>query len=47
VLERLSYLSAIFAVDICADAVLSHQYHMVPYVDQRRAKAWNVEQVIA
>ena len=47
VLERLSYSSAIFAMDICAHAVLSNHYHLVLYIDRRRTKAWTVEQVIA
>ena len=38
VLERLSELSAIFTIDICAYAVLSNHYHLVIYIDQKRTR---------
>jgi putative transposase len=46
VLERLSQLAAVFAIDICAYAVMSNHYHLVLHVDQRRARAWSAAQVI-
>jgi REP element-mobilizing transposase RayT len=46
VLERLAQLSSVFAVDVCAYAVLSNHYHLVVYVDQSRARGWSAEQVI-
>lgn len=36
VLERLTQLAAIFAIDICAYAVMSNHYHLVLFVDQQR-----------
>jgi hypothetical protein len=38
VIERLQYLSTVFAIDICAYAVMSNHYHLVLHVDQERAK---------
>ena len=46
VIDRLRELSAIFAVDICAYAVLSNHYHVVLHVDAIRARAWDDQQVI-
>ena len=38
VVERLALLASIFAIDICAYAVMSNHYHMVLFVDQLRAQ---------
>jgi REP element-mobilizing transposase RayT len=46
VLERLTVLSNVFAVDVCAYAILSNHYHLVVHVDQQRAKAWTAQDVI-
>jgi len=46
VLERLELLSSMFAVDICAYAVMSNHYHLVIHVDQGRAKAWTAQEII-
>ncbi|MET0659962.1 MAG: transposase, partial [Steroidobacteraceae bacterium] len=46
VLERLGQLSAIFAIDICAYAVMSNHYHLVVHVDTQRARAWSEWEVI-
>jgi REP element-mobilizing transposase RayT len=46
VIDRLRELSSVFAVDICAFAVLSNHYHVVLYVDTIRAKGWSDDQVM-
>jgi REP element-mobilizing transposase RayT len=46
VLERLAFLSGVFAIDICAYAVMSNHYHLVVHVDQHRAKALSAQEVI-
>jgi hypothetical protein len=40
VLDRLRKLTDIFAIDICACAILSNHYHVVLHVDSERAKSW-------
>jgi REP element-mobilizing transposase RayT len=39
-------LSEIFAIEICAYAVMSNHYHLVLYVDGERARSWTPEEVI-
>jgi REP element-mobilizing transposase RayT len=46
VLERLKFLSAMYAIDICAYAVMSNHYHLVLRVDQQRARAWTYDEVV-
>ena len=46
VLERLEHLSQVFAIDICAYAVMSNHYHLVIHVDRRRGSQWSIEDVI-
>jgi REP element-mobilizing transposase RayT len=47
VLDRLRQLSEIFAIDVCAYAILSNHYHVVVHVDKERAKSWSDQQVIS
>jgi REP element-mobilizing transposase RayT len=46
VLERLETLAAVFAVDICAYAVMSNHYHLVVRLDHEQAWAWSEEDVM-
>jgi REP element-mobilizing transposase RayT len=46
VLERLQLLSDVFAIDICAYAVLSNHYHLVLHVDRERIAENSAEQII-
>ncbi|NKI34185.1 transposase, partial [Wenzhouxiangella sp. XN79A] len=39
--DRLALLSEVFAVDVCAYAILSNHYHLVLHVDPERAMAWD------
>jgi hypothetical protein len=47
VTERLQTLSEVFAVDICAYAVMSNHYHLVVHIDKARADGWSDGEVIA
>ncbi len=46
VLERLTQLSSIFTIDVCAYAVMSNHYHLVLHVDRNRAKRLTTEEVV-
>jgi REP element-mobilizing transposase RayT len=47
VVERLGALTRIFAIDICAYAVMSNHYHLVVHVDRSAARHWSDEEVAA
>jgi putative transposase len=44
--ERLSVLSDVFAVDICAYAVMSNHYHLVVRIASERAASWSNREVV-
>jgi len=46
IVERIQQLSAVFAVDVAAYAVMSNLYHLVVRVDAQRAKGWSQEEVL-
>jgi putative transposase len=45
IVERLKELASVFAIDLCAYAVMSTHYHVVIRVDRERALAWSDEDV--
>ncbi|MFT6924860.1 MAG: REP element-mobilizing transposase RayT [Psychromonas sp.] len=40
------FLSAVFAIDICAYAVMSNHTHVVLHVDKTQADGWNADEVL-
>jgi hypothetical protein len=46
VVERLTELSEVFAIEVCAYAVMSNHCHLVLRVDQQKAQSWSEEQVM-
>jgi REP element-mobilizing transposase RayT len=44
--ERMISLSKVFALDICAYAVMSNHYHVVLHVDREQAEGWEDNEVI-
>jgi REP element-mobilizing transposase RayT len=46
VLERIAKLTSIFAIDVCAYAIMSNHYHLVLHVDRVRASNWTEQEVI-
>ena len=45
IVSRLRFLSYVFAVDVCAYAVMSNHYHVVLHADKARALAWSDAEV--
>jgi REP element-mobilizing transposase RayT len=45
--DRLLYLSSVFALDVCAYAVMSNHVHVVLYVDVEKALRWSDKQVLS
>ena len=46
VIERLRELDKLFAIDICAYAVMSNHYHLVLRIDAEQAKLWDDNEVM-
>ncbi len=43
--ERLQQLASVFAIDVCAYAVMSNHYHVVLHINDQKAKAWSEKEV--
>ena len=44
--DRLYFLASLFAIDICAYAVMSNHTHLVLHIDKQQADSWTTEQVL-
>ena len=44
--ERLRFLAGVFAIDVCAYAIMSNHLHVVLHVDSARAAAWSPAEVV-
>ena len=47
VVDKLAFLSEVFAIDVCAYAVMSNHYHVVLRVNVEGIETWSVDEVIA
>jgi len=47
IVSRIKQLASIFAIKICAYAVMSNHYHLVLYVNDQEAHEWNDESVVS
>jgi len=45
VVDRLAVLGEVFAIDLCAYAVMSNHYHVVVRLNQKQAQAWSDTEV--
>ena len=46
ILDRVKQLSSVFAIEVCAYAIMSNHFHLVLHVDTESAKAWTDDEVI-
>lgn len=46
ILDRIKLLSSVFAIDVCAYAIMSNHVHLVPHVDTNRARHWSADEVM-
>lgn len=46
IVDKVAELSDVFAIDVCAYAVMSNHYHLVLYVDQDGCQSWSDDDVI-
>lgn len=46
IVQRLKALSSIFAIDICAYAIMSNHYHLVLHINKEKAENWKAHEVI-
>ncbi len=46
VVEKLKELSEVFAINVCAYAIMSNHYHVILHVDVDTAKSWDQDEVI-
>ncbi len=46
IVEKLMELNEVFAIDLCAYAIMSNHYHVILHVDADRAKNWDQDEVI-
>ena len=45
VVERMAQLAEVFAIDLCAYAVMSNHYHLVVRINAEEASEWSLEEV--
>jgi hypothetical protein len=43
--DRIRFLTSVFAIDVAAYAVMSNHYHLVVYIDENEAMAWSDKEV--
>ncbi len=47
IVDKIKELSSLFAIDVCAFAVLANHYHIVLHVDEKRSLEWDDTEVVA
>jgi hypothetical protein len=43
IVDRIKLISSVFAVDLCAHAIMNNHYHMVVRINRARVDEWSVD----
>lgn len=46
IVSRIKHLASVFAIHVCAYAVMSNHYHLVLYVNEALASQWSEDEVL-
>jgi len=46
IVDQIKHLSSVFAIDVCAYAVMSNHYHVVLKVDVEKLASWSDDEVL-
>ena len=46
IVDRVKQLSGVFAIDVCAYAIMSNHYHLVLRVHNKEATQWSTDEVM-
>ena len=46
ILDRIKQLSSVFAIDVCAYAIMSNHFHLVLYINLEQSAAWEFDEII-
>lgn len=46
IVARIKHLASVFAIHVCAYAIMSNHYHLVLYVNEAEALQWNEDEVL-
>lgn len=46
ILDRIKHLSSVFAIDVCAYAIMSNHFHLVLHLNSERMQRWSADEVI-
>jgi hypothetical protein len=44
--DKLLALSQVFAIDVCAHAIMGNHTHVVFFIDENAAKSWSTQEVL-
>lgn len=46
ILDKIKFLSEVFAIEVCAYAIMSNHFHLVLYIDVEQNQSWSADEVL-